>query len=291
MKKKFNWIAIVGYPRYSSSFFTHKVLYYWLTKNNYNVVIERSIAKILNFKNARVGTLMEIGSKCDLAIVVGGDGNMLYVSRILSYYPISIIGVNRGNLGFLTDLNPDTVIISLSKILSGEYSIERRFLLEVSIVKNHKKRVYIALNEFFLHSEEVTHMIEFEVFIDQKFSFYQKSDGLIISTPTGSTGYSLSSGGPILFSSLEAIILVSIFPHTLFSRPIVIHSNSIIVLKLFYSDKQVNINCDSQVVIPVDEHDKIIVRKSKNYLNLIHPKSYHYFNILSSKLNWSKNFF
>ncbi|QIE01924.1 NAD(+) kinase [Buchnera aphidicola] len=292
MKQYFNSIGIVGRPRYTSALITHKKLYTWLIKYGYDVVIESSIAQELRLDNAKTATLVEIGQLCDLAIIIGGDGNLLCAARILSFYNIKIIGINRGNLGFLTDLNPETSLQKLSEVLSGEYFLENRFILDVKICKkNIVSKTTIAINEAVLHTQKLAHMIEFEVYIDNKFSFAQRADGLIISTPTGSTGYSLSAGGPIIETSLEAIVLVPMFPHTLSARPVVIHSNSVICLKFSNIEKNLKISCDSQNILTIKKNESVFIRRSSYYLNLIHPKSYNYFQTLNSKLNWSKKFF
>ncbi|ANF16978.1 inorganic polyphosphate kinase [Buchnera aphidicola (Schlechtendalia chinensis)] len=288
MKQHFHCIGIVGYPRHSSALSTHRILYSWLEKK-YQVIIEDKISNKLNLKYMNTDSLSNIGKRCDLVIVVGGDGNMLYAARVLSSYKIKIIGINRGNLGFLTDLNPDTALEQLSRVLSGEYVQENRFLLEVKIVKsNQSYKISKAINEVVLHSAHVAHMINFEVYINNNFSFSQRSDGLIISTPTGSTGYSLSAGGPILATSLEAIVLVPMFPHTLSSRPLVIDSTSTICLRCMETISELKVSCDSQIILSVDKHDLIFIKKSNDLLRLIHPKDYNYFKILSSKLNWLK---
>jgi len=289
VKQCFNSIGIVGYPRYCSALDTHKLLYIWLVNKGYNVIVENKVAHKLNIQNMNFDSLDNIGKKCDLAIVVGGDGNMLCAARILSCYDIKIIGINRGTLGFLTDLNPDTALKQLSKVLSGEYFIEKRFLLDIKIVRRDGSVVVnTAINEVVLHAGSVAHMIDFEVCINDEFAFSQRSDGLIISTPTGSTGYSLSAGGPILVSSLEAIVLVPMFPHTLSSRPLVINSASVIFLKFQGNVRsELKISCDSQIILSVNKKDNIFIKKSKNFFCLLHPKNFNYFNALSSKLNWS----
>lgn len=292
MKQYFSSIGIVGRPRYSNALITHEILYKWLIKKGYKVFIEYNISKKLKLKNPKTATLIEIGQFCDLAIVIGGDGNLLCAARILSYFNIKIIGINRGSLGFLTDLKPDKQFKKLLEVLSGEYFIENRFLLDVEIYKRKKLcKSSIAINEVVLHPEYVAHMIEFEVYVNKKFAFSQRSDGLIISTPTGSTGYSLSAGGPIIETSLEAILLIPMFPHTLSARPLVIRSDSVICLKLSNFEKDLKISCDSQIVLPVEKNEYVLLKKSNYYLNLIHPKSYNYFKTLTSKLNWSKKLF
>lgn len=291
MKINFRCIAILGHPRNFKFFINHKILYDWLIQQGYHVVVEQSIAKFLNLNNPNTATFIQIGTKCDLGIVVGGDGNMLCILRKLSYYPIKIIGVNCGNLGFLTDLQPNNMIIMLSKILSGMYNIEKRFLLEVKILNKKIKKHSIAVNEIVLHPEKMSCMVDFEVYIDKKFAFYQRSDGIIISTPTGSTGYALSAGGPILSLSSNVITIVPMLPHTLSARPIVINENDVIMLKLFNLDKKLQVSCDGQVKLSILQEKKIFIYKSKYFVNLIHPTSYHYLDALRRKLHWSKNFF
>lgn len=289
----FQCIGIVGQPRYKKSFLTHKILYTWL-KKKYDVIVEKKIADKLNIQNIKTGDLNYIGKYADLVIVIGGDGNMLEIAKVLAYFNVKIIGVNRGNLGFLTDLDPNNFKNQLKKVLEGQYFSETRFLLEIKIKKkkyNYNSFVTTAMNEVVLHSKKVACMIEFEVYIDEKFAFSQRSNGLIISTPTGSTAYSLSAGGPILSPSLDAITLVPMFPHTLSSRPLVISSNSIIQLIFSYKQRKIGISCDSQINFSIKNDTEVTISRSQYYLNLIHPVNYQYFNVLISKLGWSKKLF
>ncbi|PPI88278.1 NAD(+) kinase [Candidatus Pantoea edessiphila] len=293
MKKYFNYIGILGYIDSPGIISTYKMLWGWLTKKGYHVLIENKIAQKIALNELKTDiTLRDIGQNADLAIVVGGDGNMLGAARVLSKYDIKVIGINKGNLGFLTDLEPNNSQFQLNEVLKGNYLIEDRFLLEAKIInKNYYKNIGLAMNEIVLHSGIIAHMIEFEVYIDDIFAFSQRSDGLIISTPTGSTAYSLSAGGPILTPCLEAIALIPMFPHTLSMRPLVINSNSIIKLRCHPLHKKIKISFDSQIVIPIEEESDILVSRSKNKLSLIHPNNYCYFNTLNSKLNWAKKLF
>ncbi|ELV8625309.1 NAD(+) kinase [Vibrio cidicii] len=294
MKKPFNVIAIIGKPRDQKAIQTHRDLYHWLTSLGYQVFIDDRLAHILDdVPAAHFSGLVELGEKADLAIVVGGDGNMLGAARILSRFDISVIGVNRGNLGFLTDLNPEDFQAALEAVLSGAYIEEERFLLEAEIhrhgqIKSHNA----ALNEAVLHPGQIAHMIEFEVYIDNSFAFSQRSDGLIISTPTGSTAYSLSGGGPILSPSLNAISLVPMFPHTLSSRPLVVDANRRIKLLVSPDNRGTQeVSCDGQVSLPVSPGDEIHIYQSPNRLRLIHPKDYSYYHVLRKKLGWSSKLF
>lgn len=292
MNKKFNCIGIVGHPRHPSALATHESLYRWLTARGYEVIVEQQVASELALKNAVTGSLAEIGQRAELAVVVGGDGNMLGAARVLARYDIKVIGVNRGNLGFLTDLAPDNAEQQLLAVLEGEYFCEQRFLLETQVRRaDQQSRISTAINEVVLHPGKVAHMIEFEVYIDERFAFSQRSDGLIISTPTGSTAYSLSGGGPILMPTLDAIALVPMFPHTLSARPLVINGSSTIRLKFSQRSSDLEVSCDSQIALPIQEGEEVFIRRSDFHLDLVHPKDYSYFNTLSTKLGWSKKLF
>lgn len=292
MTKQFNCIGIVGHPRHPTALATHEMLYHWLHDKGYKVMLEQHIAHELNLPDALTGSLAEIGMQADLAVVVGGDGNMLGAARVLSRYDIDVIGVNRGNLGFLTDLDPDQAQQQLFDVLEGRYLSERRFMLEAHVCRRDQPdSTSTAINEVVLHPGKVAHMIEFEVYIDDRFAFSQRSDGLIISTPTGSTAYSLSGGGPILTPSLDAIALVPMFPHTLSARPLVINSSSTIRLKFSHITNDLELSCDSQITLPVQEGEEVLITRSQYSLNLIHPENYSYFNTLSTKLGWSKKLF
>ncbi|MCT8263915.1 NAD(+) kinase [Proteus terrae] len=291
-EKHFKCIGIVGHPRHPEAISTHEMLYHWLLARGYDVIIDTQVAQELKLENAQTGDLTQVGKVADLVIVVGGDGNMLGAARVLSRYNIKVIGVNRGNLGFLTDLDPDNALQQLTNVLAGHYREEKRFLLEARVcAEGQRTRIGTAINEVVLHPGKVAHMIEFEVYIDDRFAFSQRSDGLIIATPTGSTAYSLSAGGPILTPNLDAIALVPMFPHTLSARPLVISSDSQIRLKFSQTNIDYEVSCDSQLVLPIKEGDEVIIKRSRQKLNLVHPTDYNYFNTLSSKLGWSKKMF
>lgn len=291
-EKHFKCIGIVGHPRHPEAISTHEMLYHWLLSQGYDVIIDTQVAQELKLENAQTGDLTQVGKIADLVIVVGGDGNMLGAARVLSRYNIKVIGVNRGNLGFLTDLDPDNALQQLTNVLAGHYREEKRFLLEARVcAEGQRNRIGTAINEVVLHPGKVAHMIEFEVYIDDRFAFSQRSDGLIIATPTGSTAYSLSAGGPILTPNLDAIALVPMFPHTLSARPLVISSDSQIRLKFSQTNIDYEVSCDSQLVLPIKEGDEVIIKRSRQKLNLVHPTDYNYFNTLSSKLGWSKKMF
>lgn len=293
MSQLYKTIALIGKPQHNGAKATIETLYNYLQENQYQVIVETSVAQSINFENMTVHALTEIGKLADLAIVVGGDGYMLGAARVLSCYNIGVIGVNRGNLGFLTDLSPDDLIPPLQAILLGKSRAEQRFLIEAEVYRHGKlKSTNSAVNEAVLHAGKVANMIEFEVYIDGVFMFSQRSDGLIISTPTGSTAYSMSAGGPILTPNLNALSLVPMFPHTLTSRPIVVDGNSEIKLILANDNcENLQVGCDGHVILAVMPGDEVIIKKSKNTLRLIHPLDHDYFNVLRSKLSWGNKLY
>jgi NAD+ kinase len=294
MTTPFKTIGLIGKPSHEGAALTLQRLYTFLQALGYAVLVESRVgAQIDSIDNSALTELVELGRLCDLAIVVGGDGNMLGAARVLARFDVAVIGVNRGNLGFLTDLNPDGFEASLEAVLRGEFISESRFLLEVEVYRHAElKSANSAVNEAVLHADKVAHMIEFEAFIDDEFVFSQRSDGLIVSTPTGSTAYSLSGGGPILTPELNAMALVPMFPHTLSSRPLVVDADKQVRLKLSLSNTDsLQVSCDSHVVLAVLPGDEVVIKKADKKLRLIHPKSYSYYNVLRQKLNWGSRLY
>ncbi|WP_010606437.1 NAD(+) kinase [Pseudoalteromonas maricaloris] len=294
MTTTFNTIGLIGKPNHEGAGTTLQRLYTFLQALGYEVLVEDRVAEqIKSLDEDAVVELVELGKRCDLAIVVGGDGNMLGAARVLARFDVAVIGVNRGNLGFLTDLNPEGFEAQLEAVLSGQFIEESRFLLEVAVYRHHQlKSANLAMNEAVLHADKVAHMIEFEAFINDDFVFSQRSDGLIVSTPTGSTAYSLSGGGPILTPELDAISLVPMFPHTLSSRPLVVDAEKEVKLKLSLENTDsLQVSCDSHVVLAVLPGDEVVIKKAEKRLRLIHPKCYSYYNVLRQKLNWGSRLY
>lgn len=291
-KRQFATIGLIGKPHHKGTNLTLKRLHQWLGKQGYEILVEERVAAELSIEVEKID-LLDIGARCDLAIIVGGDGNMLGAARVLARFNIAVIGVNRGNLGFLTDLSPDTLETSLAEVLKGEFVSEQRFLLETEVYRHRTlKSRNTAINEAVLHPGKVAHMIEFEVYIDGQFMYSQRADGMIVSTPTGSTAYSLSAGGAILTPNLQALILVPMFPHTLSCRPIVVDACSTIKLVVSPDNHEnLEISCDGHVTLSVLPGDEIIIKRSKETLHLIHPKDHEYFHVLRNKLGWGSKLF
>ncbi|TMN89409.1 NAD(+) kinase [Pseudoalteromonas phenolica] len=294
MTSPFKTIGLIGKPNHKGAALTLHRLYTFLQALGYEVLVEERVgAQVAEIAPEGLIELVELGKRCDLAIVIGGDGNMLGAARVLARFDVAVIGVNRGNLGFLTDLNPDGFEPALEEVLRGEFIAESRFLLEVEVYRHDElKSANSAMNEAVLHADKVAHMIEFEAFIDNQFVFSQRSDGLIVSTPTGSTAYSLSGGGPILTPELNAMALVPMFPHTLSSRPLVVDGDKEVRLKLSLENTDsLQVSCDSHVVLAVLPGDEVLIKKAKSALRLIHPKSYSYYDVLRQKLNWGSRLY
>lgn len=293
MTSAFQTIGLIGKPNHEGANQTLVALCRFLEARGLTVYLEQKVARTLELTEAKVLDLVDIGKRCDLAIVVGGDGNMLGAARVLARSDIAVLGVNRGNLGFLTDLSPEGFEQPLSEVLAGNFKTELRNLLEISVHRHGSiKSSNSAVNEAVLHADKVAHMIEFEAYINDEFVFSQRSDGLIISTPTGSTAYSLSGGGPILTPDLDAMTLVPMFPHTLSSRPLVVAGNSEIQLKVAdTNDAHLQISCDSHVILAVMPGDDIFIRKHPRPLRLIHPPGYSYYHVLRNKLGWGSRLY
>jgi NAD+ kinase len=293
MTQYFRSIGLIGKPDHEGANQTLTALHDWLVARGNHVLVESKVASQLPLNNAVSASLNEIGQQADLAIVVGGDGNMLGAARVLCRHDIAVIGVNRGNLGFLTDLDPEDFQTPLQQVLMGEFDTEYRFLLGAKIYRDGVlKCESSAMNEVVLHPGKIAHMLEFEVYIDDSLMLGLRADGIIMATPTGSTAYSLSGGGPILTPNLEAIALVPMYPHTLSTRPVVVGSESQIKLKISpENNSDMLISCDSHIALTVLPGDEIIITKQVKRLRLVHPKDYRYFNVLRRKLGWGSKLF
>ena len=223
-----------------------------------------------------------------MVIVVGGDGSILNVAKFIASDQVPVIGINRGKLGFLTDVLPNEIETNIANVLNGNYSVDKRFLLDVVARRGTTEHnLGSALNDVVLHPGKAAQMIEFELFIDDKFVYSQESDGLIVSTPTGSTAYSLSAGGPIMHPHLNAVVLVPMYPHSLNSRPIVIDGDS--EIKLIVAAKESlepQLSCDGEVLYTAVAGDEFLVTKKTVPLQLIHPPNHSFYQACRSKLGW-----
>lgn len=252
------------------------------------VIVEREVAEHLGSDPGEIRTREQIGRDSDLVIVVGGDGSLLSAARSLAAQEVPVLGVNRGRLGFLTDISPQQLESQMEAVLAGRYVLESRFLLDVMVLRGEEVLARgDALNDVVLNSGVSARMIEFDLYIEEQFVYTQRSDGLIISTPTGSTAYSLSGGGPIMHPGLDALVLVPMFPHTLGSRPLVIHGNSSVRIVINeYNDLHPNISCDGQLNFRASPGDVILIHKKPERLQLLHPLEHNFYAICRAKLGW-----
>ena len=261
----------------------------FLLDTGHTVILEDAVADLLPGHQLQVCSRSMMGEICDLVIVVGGDGSLLGAARALCRYNVPVLGVNRGGLGFLTDISPDELEQRVGAVLAGEYMAESRFLLDAFVCRDEEQLGSSeALNDVVLHPGKSARMIEFELFVDGQFVYSQKSDGMIVATPTGSTAYSLSAGGPIMHPKLDAVVLVPMFPHTLSSRPIVVEGNSEIRVVIGKQNEiYPQVSCDGQEHIACAPGDTLIIRKKPQKLRLIHPLDHNFYAICRSKLGWS----
>ncbi len=230
-----------------------------------------------------------IGEICDLVIVVGGDGSILHAAEALARYRVPVLGVNRGRLGFLADVKPDEAAFKLRQVLMGDYQLDHRFLLTMEI-REGRRIIYedMALNDVVLHAGKSVHMIDFQMKIDGHDVYRQHSDGLIVATPTGSTAYALSGGGPIIHPSMDAICLVPMHPHTLSSRPIVVSGNSEICIRIHEDNRtQPMVSADGKASVPLDQDQRLYIHKHPDKLTLLHPPGFDFYEACRTKLHWN----
>lgn len=263
----------------------------YLKESGRDVLLENETSLMLEDQPLPSTSELDLPATTDLVIVVGGDGTMLRAARFLASQDTPLLGINLGRLGFLTDIYPAEIRPRLEQILAGHYEEEERFLLRVHMGDETRSNDYAkALNDIVLHKWNIARMIEFETYINGQLVNEQRSDGLIVSTPTGSTAYALSGGGPLMHPSLNALVLVPICPHTLSNRPIVVDGESEIEIHLAKDTAEaVQLTCDGQATLPVMEGEIIRIRKDEHRVRLIHPKGHDHYSVLRAKLGWGKH--
>lgn len=290
MDECFKKIGVIGKYQEASVKDEMRDLCQYLTSKHREVFIDRITAENVSDLGYEVLSRQELGERSDLCVVVGGDGTLLNAARSLSHYDTPLLGYNLGQMGFLTDISVQHLQAQLDKILGGEYREESRALLHASI--NRQGEVInqsCALNDVVVHKWHGARMLEYQTFIDGQFLNSSRADGLIVSTPTGSTAYALSGGGPILHPSLQAIVLVPICPHTMTFRPIVVHADCTVeVVVTDCNQTEAQVVCDGQISLGLQAEDRIIIRRHNHMIRLIHPENYDYYAILRAKLHWGK---
>jgi NAD+ kinase len=291
MTKHFKTVGIIG--RYGDPGISPTIVEVseHVQKLGLHVLLDEGTAELVRDHKLDVASRQNIGRRSDLVIVVGGDGTLLNAARSLAEYGVSLLGINRGRLGFLADISPSQIGERLDEILNGKYSAEERLLLRTYIEREGQNiSESCAFNDVVVHKWDVARMIEFRTYINDQYVNTMRSDGLIVSTPTGSTAYSLSGGGPILHPALQAMVLVPICPHTMSNRPIVVDATSVIRIEV--SDRTrspAQITCDGQINLGLVSGDHVIIRKEEKPVRLIHPLDHNYFDVLRAKLRWSEH--
>ncbi len=252
------------------------------------IIFDEGAANLMGRSDTTSMTIEEFSGRVDLGVVVGGDGSMLSATRKLASADIPLLGINRGRLGFLTDISPDDIDYRVMPVLHGEFQSTKRFMLEVNIIRDgNQMESGIALNEVVLHPGMPLSMLEFELYVDGTFAYSQRSDGLIIATPTGSTAYALSAGGPLLFPELDAFSVVPLNPHTLSSRPIALPGDAQIEIYVGARNNfEPRLTFDGQNDFNAKPGDKIRVFKHSKEIVFIHPKDNSFFSVCRSKLGW-----
>jgi NAD+ kinase len=291
-KNSFNKIGLIGKFADTSVSSTLLALSKILQGRGCSVYLERETSRNMQENDLKIITRHEIGKTCDLAVTVGGDGTLLDAARGLANFEVPILGINLGRLGFLVDISPDEMSERIHEILDGDFEEEQRILLNTTIEHGtNPESESDAFNDVVVHKWEVARMIETETYINGKFLNTMRSDGLIISTPTGSTAYALSGGGPILEPDMDAMVLVPICPHTMSYRPIVIGGDSIIeVIVKENQNSHAQVTCDGQINLGVVSGDKITIKKKDKVVRLIHPRKHNHYEILRAKLHWGEHF-
>ena len=289
MNPSFRTVGLIG--KYKSPEIAEPLLKLadFLVKRGVKVLIDRLTASHIGENKYPVLVLEEIGRQADLAIVLGGDGTMLNIARTFAPCAVALVGVNQGRLGFLTDISIDTMFETIGTILDGKYVTEERMLLEAEVFSG-EQRVFkvLAFNDVVISKGIQGSLIELEVRIDGQFLYTVRADGLIVASPTGSTAYALSSGGPIVHPSLSVMALVPICPHTFSSRPIVISSDSVVEI-IINSAADARVHFDSHSRFDLHEKDHVVVRRYGHTIRLLHPVGHNYYNMLREKLHWTES--
>lgn len=281
-------IALVG--KYSATGIAKDLLSlaHFLMNAGHIVALEKETAIYLGVTEFTIMSTSQIGQQADIAIVLGGDGTMLAIARQLAPFRIPLIGINQGRLGFMTDIPIDQTYTALNEILAGHHQLEQRSLLEGVVIRNNVEICTgLAFNDIVVARDGGSGMVELKVTVDNHFMYNQRSDGLIISTPTGSTAYALSAGGPLLHPNLAGIVLVPIAPHALSNRPIVVCDSSKIVIEIS-SVRQASVNFDMQSFTHLMAGDQIHIQRSKDSILFLHPKDWNYYHTLREKMHWNE---
>ncbi len=286
---QFSKIGIISKPDDPAIAVTVQSLYQYLQGQSLEIYTDKVTASFLTSVPATTLSLNELASHCELVIVVGGDGTILHAAQRLIQKEIPLLGINLGRLGFLAEISPHEIEKQLDLILAGEFKEAQRIVLQASLIRNGKTIASCcAINDVVVHAKQMVRMIELESRVNDHYVNTLRADGYIVATPTGSTAYALSGGGPILHPSVDAIVLVPICPHTLTNRPIVVDADSRVEILLSEGNRHTALaSIDGQIDMDFMPGDTIVIERCKYALRLIQPKNYDYFDVLRAKLRWS----
>jgi len=281
-------IGIVAKPHRPKFAATLEEVLKWLRSRGCEIIVEDSIVRTLKLKEVVAATRENLAELVDVIVVFGGDGTMLSVARSIQGRATLILGVNMGSLGFLTEITLDELYPTLEQLLAGKHTIDRRSMLKIEVHSTDGPvKTYHALNDVVINKGAVARIISMDAFINEDFIAHFLADGMIISTPTGSTAYSLSAGGPVLYPTLDSVVLTPICSHTLTNRPLVIPGDSSIRV-VVKSGEDVMLTVDGQVGMALKEGEEIRCSRSEFWIELIQPGNKGFFDVLREKLKWGE---
>jgi len=287
INREIKCVGVVIKPNHKEAWATADDLAAWLKKRNINLIGKtHGEAEKCGIKTVETE---EFQTQSDLIVVLGGDGTMISTARLTGSREVLVLGINYGSLGYLTDFRIEEMFPALEMILEGEYEIDRRVMLDVEHFRADKKIAEgRVLNDIVINKSALARIIEIEVNLNRLYVNSFRADGLIVATPTGSTAYNLSAGGPILYPSMNAIVLTPICPFTLTNRPIVVPDEDEIEIKLKNDIEGVVLTLDGQIGFSISAKDKVLIRKSATTFNLVQPPNRNYFDVLRNKLKWGR---
>ncbi len=295
MKPKFRHVALFGKHHTTISGAalesSRRVLddvAHFLSRQGCDVVLDPDTAMYAGLSQYPVLTMAEIGAQCDVGLVIGGDGTMLGIGRQIARYGLPLIGINQGRLGFITDIPLDKYQDNLQPILNGKFEADERCVLQAKVMRDNDCVFNaLAMNDVVVYRGGTSGMVELRVEVDGRFVANQRADGLIIATPTGSTAYSLSAGGPLMHPSIGGWVVAPIAPHTLSNRPLVISDTSEISIEVV-AGRNASANFDMQSLASLLKGDRIVVRRSEHHVRFLHPEGWNYFDTLRKKMHWNE---
>ena len=288
MKSQFRHVALIGKYHAQGSRSALEGIAHFLNAQSCDVAIEKDTASNTGLTQYPILDVAAIGAQCDLALVVGGDGTMLGIGRLLAKFGVPLIGINQGRLGFITDIAFEDYQTVLAPMLRGDFEEDRRWMMQAQVMRDgHCVFNATAMNDVVVNRGATSGMVELRVEVDGRFVANQRADGLIIASPTGSTAYALSAGGPLLHPSIAGWVLVPIAPHTLSNRPIVLSDTGEITVEIV-AGRDASANFDMQSMASLMLGDRITVKRSDYQMRFLHPKGWSYFDTLRKKLHWNE---